>query len=75
MPETNQRTTSEGSGMTTNDTLEARYKANTFEAQAAYYRWLADNLDPGCYDVQMLTEMATLREGWARTLRAKIEAA
>lgn len=49
-------------------TAENLYKAGTFEAQAAYYRWLATHLDPGRF-VDILNEMATLRENWAQQLR------
>ena len=53
---------------------DALYRANTFEAQAAYYAWLAEHIEPGEL-ATTLAGMAARRTAWATQLRAEVGSA
>ena len=49
---------------------DALYWANTYEAQAAYYAWMAEHLQPGSLADSCAQRAATLA-AWAKQLRSE----
>lgn len=53
---------------------DALYRANTFEAQAAYYAWVVEHIEPGEL-ATTLAGMAATRAAWAVQMRAEVGSA